>query len=263
APLGRLPLSKTTEASRRAVTTLTLAQLRRFLECPLQASVRVLLPMRDDDDADDDAEAAMRERENLGDVRVQTLPLLRELLGRALDVGATDDVALAARYDDSVARLRLDGTLPSGLFGTVVRDQHLMFLRSWREGLREALGGRLPTGLAPIWYGDAPEHRRDIKPAPSIPLAVPLADGVRNISLFGQTEPLTRIDGDAMALTLVTERTRDDDSERDRLRSWLTHLALAASGVGADRKLVSLALGANREGAAQVKRTTFAPMTQV
>src|SRR5262249_7032040 len=66
-PLGRIALTARPDAPRRMITTLTLADLRRFLECPLQGSVRVLLPMRDEDDADDDAEAALRERENLGD----------------------------------------------------------------------------------------------------------------------------------------------------------------------------------------------------
>jgi exodeoxyribonuclease V gamma subunit len=73
-PLGQLGLGAKTDAPRRPVTTLTLADLRRFLECPLQGSVRVLLPMRDDDDAEDEAEAALRDRESLGDARVQTLP---------------------------------------------------------------------------------------------------------------------------------------------------------------------------------------------
>ena len=179
APLGRIPLAAKTDAPRRPITTLTIADLRRFLECPLQGSVRVLLPMRDDDDADDEAEAALRERENLGDVRVQTLPLLRDVFARAIDAGATDDGPLADRYDEMIAGLRLAGTLPSGLFGAVLRRRHLMTLRSWRDGLREALDGRLPTGLASIWYGAAPEHRRDIQISPAIPLSVPLPDGPR------------------------------------------------------------------------------------
>jgi hypothetical protein len=217
--------------------------------------------MRDDDDADDEAEAALRERENLGDVRVQTLPVLREVFGRAIDAGATDDAALAERYDEAVARLRLDGTLPSGLFGHVVRTQHVALLKSWRDGLRKALEGRLPTGLASNWYGAAPEHRPDIKIVPAIPLTVPLPDGPRTISLYGQSEPLTRVDGETIALTLVTARAIEDAAERDRLRAWLTHLALAASGAGADRRLVSLALGGDRDGEASVKRTDFAPLS--
>jgi hypothetical protein len=224
--------------------------------------VRVLLPMRDDDDADDEAEAALRERENLGDVRVHTLPLLRDVFARAIDAGATDDGPLADRYDEMIAGLRLAGTLPSGLFGAVVRTQHLTFLRSWREGLRTALDGRLPSGLAPNWYGAAPEHRSDIKIVQAIALAVPQPEGTLAVSLLGQSEPLARIDGETVALTLVTARSRMEDSERDCLRAWLTHLALAASANGAGRSFISLVLGANRDGTAQIKRTAFAPLAQ-
>ena len=139
--------------------------------------MRVLLPMRDDDDAEDEAEAALRDRESLGDARVQTLPVLRDLFARAIDAGATDDAALAERYDAAIAGLRLDGTLPSGVFGRVMRARHVGLLRSWREGLREACAGALPTGLTRIWYGAAPEHRRDVKVDPPIPLSVPLPEG--------------------------------------------------------------------------------------
>jgi hypothetical protein len=213
--------------------------------------VRVLLPIRDDDDADDEAEAALRDRESLGDARVQTLPLLRDLFGRALDAGATDDAALAERYDAALARPRLDGTLPSGLFGTVVRSQHLGLLRSWREGLRAALKGILPTGLAPIWYGAAPEHRRDLEIAPAIQLTVPLPDGPRTVALHGQSEPLTLVDGDRMAVTLKGS-SRRDYPDRDRLRAWLTRLALAASGGGADRPFANVVLSGDRGGAPAV-----------
>jgi exodeoxyribonuclease V gamma subunit len=262
APLGHLAPALRSDGRRRPITALTLTSLRRFLECPLQGSVRVLLPMSDEDEADDEAEAALRERENLGDARMQTLPLLRELFARAIDAGASDDVALAERYDAAIARLRLAGTLPPGLFGAVLRERHLVTLQSWREGLRGELDRRLPTGLAPIWYGAAPEHRPDIQVAPVVTLGVERPDGPPGIALLGQSEPLTMVDGEAHALTLVMARSRGEDSERDRLRAWLTHLVRAASGVGANRALVSLALGANRDGAADVKRSVFAPLAQ-
>jgi exodeoxyribonuclease V gamma subunit len=246
-PLGHLALGPKPEAPRRAVTTLTLAHLRRFLECPLQGSVRVLLPMRDEEDADDEAEAALRERENLGDARIETLPLLRDLFGRAIDAGATDDAALAERYDATLAGLRLDGTLPSGLFGDVVRAHHLALLRSWRDGLRAALAGALPTGLAPLWYGAGPEHRRDLAITPAIQLSVPLRDGPRALTLIGQSEPLALVGGERMAVTMVGRRRRDY-LDRDRLRAWLTHLALAASGAGADRPLATLVVAGDRDG---------------
>ena len=241
--LGRVPLAAKPDAPRRAIESLTLADLRRFLECPLQGSVRVLLPMRDDEDAEDEAEAALRERENLGDLRVRTLPLLREVFGRAIDAGASDDGSLVGRYDEAVARLRLDGTLPSGLFGTVVRTQHLALLKAWREALRGALEGRLPGGLAPIWYGAAPEHRRDIQIVARDPTTVSLPDGPRAVSAVRPER------------AAHPRRRRNDRGDVDgnpprrgrRARppaAWLTHLALAASGANADRPLVSLALGA-------------------
>jgi exodeoxyribonuclease V gamma subunit len=245
-PLGNLGLDAKPDAAGRAITTLTLADLRKFLECPLQGSVRVLLPIRDDDDAEDEAEAALRERENLGDARIATLPLLRDLFASALNAGAAGDGALAERYDAAIAGLVLDGTLPSGLFGAIVRDQHLALLRSWRDGL-QAKFGELPTGIAPIWFGTAPEHRRDVAIAPAIPLTVPLPDGPRVIGLHGASEPLARVGGGPLALTLMGRRRRDY-LERDRLRAWLTHLALSASGRGADRLLATLVLAGERDG---------------
>ena len=261
APLGRIPLTGRSDTHRRQIDTLTLTDLRRFLECPLQGSVRVLLPMRSDDAAEDEAEAAFRERENLGDARVQTVPLLRDVLGRAMDIRATDDDALAARYDAAIAALRLDGTVPSGVFGAVVRSQHLALLSAWRDTLRGALDGHLPAGLAPIWYGTAPEHRRDIQIAPAIALDVSSSDGRRAISVVGQSEPLALVAGERIAVTLATTRGRDDYPDRARLRAWLTHLALAASGSGAGRPLTSFVIGGPRYGEpVKPTRTDFAPI---
>ena len=259
APLGHLALGATADGPRRQITTLTLTDLRRFLECPLQGSVRVLLPMRDDDDGEDEAEAALRERENLGDVRPETLPLLRDVLARAIDAGADDDGALAERYDAAIAGLRMDGTLPSGLFGAVLRARHLGVLRSWREGLRNACAGRLPSGLGRIWFGAAPEHRRDVSIVPAIPLSVPLPDGPRAVALSGPTEALALVEGgERMAVILVTG-TRQY-LQRDRLGAWLTHLALAASNRGADRPLGSPVLVATSEEPATVEAGGFAPI---
>ena len=67
-------------AATRARRGLTLTDLRRFLECPLQASARVLLPVGDDDDALAEAESAIREHEPLDEARAATIPFLRDVL---------------------------------------------------------------------------------------------------------------------------------------------------------------------------------------
>ena len=260
APLGHLALGVPSTTRRRQVETLTLADLRRFLECPLQGSVRVLLPMRDDGDAEDEAEAALRERENLGDARPETLPLLRDLFAHAIDTGATEDGALAERYDAAIAGLRLDGTLPSGLFGAIVRARHLALLRSWREGLRSVCAGRLPASLGRIWFGAAPEHRRDISIVPAIPLAVPLPDGSRAVALQGATEALALVDGGDRMAVILTTGTRQY-LERDRLGAWLTHLALAASNRAAEEMMGVPVLMAGPEGEpATIHKGGFAPI---
>jgi hypothetical protein len=162
-----------------------------------------------------------------------------------------------------MAGLKLDGTLPTGLFGAVVGAHHLGWLRSWRDGLRAALADRLPTGLASIWYGAAPEHRQDIAIAPAIPLSVALPDGTRTMSLQGQSELLTQVDGASIAVTLMIANSRDSYPERDHLRAWLTHLARAASGTGGDRALTSLVLAGDREGEpAKAHRTVFPPLSR-
>ncbi len=65
---------------------LTLLDLRRFLECPLQASARLLLPIRDEGDAGGEAEAALREHEPLDESRLETVPFLRELAAKLINV---------------------------------------------------------------------------------------------------------------------------------------------------------------------------------
>jgi exodeoxyribonuclease V gamma subunit len=241
AQLGVLELSPAGAApsAPRKRDTLTLASLRRFLECPLQGSVSVLLPMGDEGDADADAEAAMRERENLDDNRGASLPMLRDVLARALAAGGdgSDDDALARQYDEAAAGLRLDATLPGGLFGVAIRARHLDLLRCWRDGLRVALKGDLPAGLAPIWLGAAPEHRRDVDLRAAVPLSVPLAAGAASMALIGCTEPIAIAPGERTAITLTPAVSRSHYLERDLLRGWLTHLALSAAGIGAGEKL--------------------------
>ena len=80
--------------------------------------------------------------------------------------------------------------------------------------------------------------------------------------MHGQGELLARVDGTRVAVTLLTGRNRDRYLERDRLRVWLTHLALAASGAGANHALTSLVVVADRNGqVSKPNRAEFAPMS--
>ena len=217
-------------APTRARRGLTLTDLRRFLECPLQASARVLLPVGDEADAMADAEAALREHEPLDEARASTIPFLRHVLtGLLADPNlGNEDVRLAEAYDRAAAIKRLDGTLPDGLFGSAMRERHLGLLRCWRDGLLQATGGLLAPP-APIWLGAAPEHRRDVTIRPA--LAVPLADGA-SVAIGGRTELCARAADETRLVLSLASSTSQDKLERDLLGPFLTHLALAALGDG-------------------------------
>jgi len=216
----------------------TLADLRRFLECPLQASARVLLPMGDDDDAADDAEAALREHERLDESRLRTIPFLREVLVGALGGGAMSGDGpgdgpsaanrLAEAYDRAGAIGVLDGTLPSGLFGRALRERHLALLACWRDGLLEATGGA-PGSPAVLWLGAAPEHRSDVALLPALDLPLP---GGATIAVGGRTELCGETaTGERIVISFLGSTGRDS-AERDLLRPFFTHLALSAMDAG-------------------------------
>ncbi|HXJ18969.1 MAG TPA: exodeoxyribonuclease V subunit gamma [Polyangia bacterium] len=196
---------------------LTLTDLRRFLECPLQASARVLLPMRDEGEAALEAEAALRERESLDESRIETIPFLRELASDLLD--GDDEPNVDEAYDRAAEMKRMDGTLADGLFGRAARERHVSLLRCWRAGLRESAGA-LAERTRAIFLGAAPEQLRD----PVIRPALALGD----LRLGGRTElTATAADGTRLTVSLIgSTNPKADCPERDYLGAFLTHLAL-------------------------------------
>ncbi len=249
----------------RARRGLTLFDLRRFLECPLQASARVLLPVGDEADAMAEAEAALREHEPLDEARASTVPFLRHVLTglyadptRGRDqVGGKDDEELAEAYDRAAAIKTLEGGLPDGLFGRAMRERHLGLLRCWRDGLLQATGGLL-TAPAPLWLGAAPEHRRDVTIRPR--LAVPLADG-SSVTIGGHTELCARAADESRVVLSLASSTSQDKLERDLLGPFLTHLALAVLGEEAEaRPTRAIVIRPEKDGTPSVDERLLLPI---
>ncbi len=244
----------------RARRGLTLIDLRRFLECPLQASARVLLPVGDEADAMAEAEAALREHEPLDEARASTIPFLRNVLTGLLAEPdySGDDQQLGEAYDRAAVIKRLEGKLPDGLFGRALRERHLVLLRCWRDGLLQATGGLL-TAPAPLWLGGAPEHRRDVVIRPA--LAVPLADGA-SVSVSGRTELCARaVDESRLVLSLASS-TSQDKLERDLLGPFLTHLALAALGdIGGSGPTRAIVIRPEKDGTPSFEERRFLPIS--
>ncbi len=242
---------------------LTLTDLRRFLECPLQASARVLLPIRDGGEADLDAEASLREHEPLDESRVETVPFLRELAAELLDGqddgGSADSLQqVQAVYDRAAELQRLQGMLADGLFGRAARDRHLRLLLCWRAGVRLALGP-LPAAPRFLWLGGAPEHLRAPALQPAIGLPI---DGVGEVALGGRTELVaTQADGTRAILSLIgSVNPKTDCPERDFLASFFTHLALTVLE-GQARASRAITLRPKDDGSPRADERRFSPVT--
>ena len=245
-------------AATRARRGLTLIDLRRFLECPLQASARVLLPVGDEADAMAEAEAALREHEPLDEARAATIPFLRNVLTDLLAEPhhSGDDQQLIEAYDRAAAIKRLEGKLPDGLFGRALRERHLGLLRCWRDGLLEATGGLLAPP-APIWLGAAPEHRRDVVIRPA--LAVPFPEGAP-VAVGGRTELTARAADESRLVLSLASSTSQDKLERDLLGPFLTHLALAVlGGDGGSQPTRAVVIRPEKDGTPSVEERLFLP----
>jgi len=217
---------------------LSLSQLRRFLECPLQGSAGARLGLRESgeegavDVEDEPFESAPAER---------TL-LLREAFVEALrhpaapgEVPSDDD--LAAARTASARRREDEGRIPTGLFGAAEEERDRKVLRLFRDGLLAACGGAPPRPRV-VRFGRAVEGAVAEEVHPPLDLGeTPLADGrLVEVTLHGETSPLvTTINGTASLHVAARSNADADPGERedkDALRGWIDLLALSAAGLG-------------------------------
>ena len=171
--LDRRPPATTTRRRRRpsaaAPPSLAAADARWTIcaassSAPCRAAVRVLLPMRDDDDATDDAESALREHERLDEVRAR----LRPVPARGGAAGGSlaerrRRRRLAAAYDEARPTARLDGMLADGLFGGRRARATWTCCAGGETGSRSAFETRLARRAGPALVrrrARAPARRR-------------------------------------------------------------------------------------------------------
>jgi hypothetical protein len=200
--------------------------LRRFLECPLQGSARVFLGLRD---LPDDTEARETGDEPFEVPRWLERGLLGEVLVSAWDDASVPDLAtLAARYDAAIARPRNGPLLPAGLFRKSVRWRHLGILEQWVASIA-AFG---PTARGPavrICFGRPEPTAPDARRRDAIRLTVEIpGQGEIPVEIHGTTEARVDFGFGGGGLVLATSKNRDND-DRDSLRAFLDHVALAAS----------------------------------
>ena len=252
------PLAPVAEAIEEPANEIvTLAELRSFLEDPLQGSARFRLRLRE---TLGDDELADREDESFATDALARTTRLREAMGRAVlaSKAAPSFEAALARYDEIALREELAGRAPAGLFRDAEREHHADILRKWAEQLgRIANGG--PLGGRVLDFGRAPENADAREILPAIRLDLEAAPGAARaplqVELHGRTSVLVEAPGFPPASVVFTCRSKDADEEtrldRESLAAFLDHVALAAAGLSRSqaghRGLILLTHGARQD----------------
>jgi exodeoxyribonuclease V gamma subunit len=193
---------------------LSIANVRAFLEAPVQAWAQVVLGLYE---LPDD-EVVEHSDEPFHVEKPARALLLREVLAAQL---REPDADPEARYIAVVRDLELRGQFPVGLFGDAARASDLRLLAEWR------------TKLGPIAIGSVTRlaFGRSTSPSAELRSALELAlPGGRTVRLIGQTELLIA-DGPGRYRSIVPLIGEATKRSRYHLRGALDHLVLAAAGL--------------------------------
>ncbi|MDX2087466.1 MAG: exodeoxyribonuclease V subunit gamma [Kofleriaceae bacterium] len=195
------------------VRTLTIANLRDFLEKPVQAWAQAVLGLGE---LPDDA-AGEHSDEPFHLERPDRAVMLREVFASQL---RDPSAPLSELYDAAMRDAQLRGQYPVGVFAEAARTVDLGVLETWRAGL-----GLVPVGgAARLGFGRASSQGAQLRPA----LELALDDG-RPIRLVGQTELLVKT-GDRYT-SVVTMIRKHERRTPYHLRGAFDHLLLAAAGI--------------------------------
>jgi hypothetical protein len=239
-----------------------LGAIRQFLEDPLQGSARFRLRMRE---IEGDEELVDRVDEPFETDRLTRTIVLKEAMLRALLAGeaAPTWARVEAELGQQLLRAELAGLVPTGFLGAAERPGHEAVLRGWLEDVVTVSGER-PLGARLLQFGRASTGAgAGAESRDPIVLAVEGPDGrpVR-AELVGRTE-LCIGPAAAPATLLLVCRKRSADKparrQRDWLRAFVDHMALAAAGLATSARDVLVAVAGGGEHA--LDRARLLPVT--
>ncbi|MEM9489432.1 MAG: exonuclease V subunit gamma, partial [Myxococcota bacterium] len=251
--LGLLSVTAPGDDSRESdEVTISLAMVRRFLECPLQAWAAAVLRLRESEMQD----LISRQDEAFATPVGPMVGMLREVFVDHLTDGPHPMNDLLARYHQRAAHVELAGNAPTGLFSELESERHVEILRRWHEHLDE-LSSPGATPVRMYSFGRGRENSDPGQLLPPIGLSIELPDPAGRtrsvkVELFGRTEAVA---ADALGSLVLVHglKTR----EKHLLRGFIDQLALAAAGI-AEGPHGTTVISAGDE----VRRYRLAPWTQ-
>ncbi len=211
-----------------ARSRITLTELRRWLQCPVQGGVALRLGVKGADDED----PAEVEDEPLDTAFLDQWSLLRRSLWTGIGQGSD----IAACYETLREETEASAKACLGSLGEGERIRHLKTLDRWIELL-----GTL-EGIALHRFGAGlPFETRGLPIHDHLPLDLRIPDGENTLELqlIGITEPMRGDDFLLLSSSEYTEKAPGAGTCRESLRAWLGHLALCASGDAVDRRVLA------------------------
>lgn len=214
------------------IVRLSLSQLRRFLECPMQGWAKAVLGIEEDDL---DAPESLAD-EPFAPGLLEASTVLRDAYVRGLRGESREDA-----YAEATERLEAQGRWPTGSLREVRAREDRQRFELWdaqmgriaslaaAEGddalpVRARFGGGLEHGDAHLLLDAIALDVDDPRPG--------RAGRTLRIELHGATEPIVRSPRGSLTLVPRPPAAKDASLERARfqLRAFLTHVALSASG---------------------------------
>ncbi|MCG8422711.1 MAG: exodeoxyribonuclease V subunit gamma [Proteobacteria bacterium] len=241
------------DSATRQEVAISLAMVRRFLECPLQAWAAAVLRLRDSEMQD----LISRQDEAFATAVGPMVGLLREVFAAHLIAGERDIDALLHRYRKRAQHLELGGSAPTGLFSELEQECHIDILGRWHRHLHELTDGQ-PGSFRAYSFGRGRENADPGVLLPPIDLTIALPDAAGQerpikVELFGQTEAM---DVETVGSLVLVHGTKV--YEKHGLRGFIDHLALAAAGITTDRSHPATVISAGEQKA----RYQLAPWSQ-
>jgi exodeoxyribonuclease V gamma subunit len=226
----RLGLSLVTPAAAREKNnriTVTLGDLRCFLEDPLQGSARFALRLREEQGDD---ELADQEDEPFGSDALGRSTQLRAAITQTLLAAPVlpSREAVARLYREISLRQELASQGPAGLFREAEASEHLGILEGWQESLN-LLAPDGKSRASVLHFGKAMPNQatREVRDAISISL-----DGGLIAEIQGSTNLFLEPPGQPRTSLVFLPRSLD---KRYQGKHWLSvfldHVILAAAGI--------------------------------
>lgn len=211
----------------------SLAQLQRWLECPVQGGESLRLGIRNADEED----PADLSQEPLDTTGLERYGLLHETFWSWIVDPAE---ALEGAYQSARSAREATARVPRGPMAEGEQGAHLSILATWKQQLPEhtsaivhRFGSGLPTTTSPLPVEDHPPLDLDLE----------ISGKSHTVRLEGVSDPVSGVEFLLLTNGKMTGLTRKGQSpspaltdQRRALGAWIAHLALCAQGDGSERQ---------------------------